>query len=51
MEEAHEPIISRELFNEVQEEIKRRSNIEVVDGKAKRKSTHYSSKDIEENVN
>ncbi|WP_337527581.1 recombinase family protein [Zhenhengia sp.] len=45
-EEAHEPIVSSELFEQVQEEIKRRSNIEVVDGKKQRKKTHYSSKDV-----
>ena len=27
--------------------MKRRSNIEIVDGKAKRKTTHYSAKEIE----
>lgn len=48
MEEAHEPIISREMFKQVQEEIKRRSNTEIVDGKKQRKKTHYSSKGIEE---
>lgn len=48
MEEAHEPIISRERFEQVQEEIKRRSNTEIVDGKRQRKKTHYSSKGIEE---
>ncbi len=44
MENNHEPIISIEVFEKVQEEISIRSNIEIVDGKAKRKSTHYSSK-------
>lgn len=47
MKDAHSPIISNEVFEKVQEEMKRRSNIEVVDGNAKRKSTHYSSKEIE----
>lgn len=40
----HEPIIELEKFELVQAEIKRRSNVEVVYGKAKRKETHYSSK-------
>lgn len=46
MEEAHDPIISKETFEQVQEEIKRRSNTEVVNGETKRKGTHYSSKGI-----
>ncbi len=46
MEEAHEPIISKEVFKQVQEEIKRRSNTEIIDGKKQRKKTHYSSKGI-----
>jgi site-specific DNA recombinase len=33
-----------EIFEQVQEEIKRRSNIEIVSGAAKRKGTHYSTK-------
>ncbi len=41
---AHEPIISEELFDRVQEEMKRRSNIERYAGIPKRKSTHYSVK-------
>lgn len=45
MENAHAPIISIEVFEKVQEEIKRRSNIEIVGGKDKRKSTHYSAKE------
>lgn len=44
MKEAHEPIISIELFEQVQEEVKRRSNSEIVDGKKQRKKTHYSAK-------
>ncbi|MEW8994445.1 recombinase family protein [Clostridium sp.] len=44
MKNAHESIISIEVFEKVQEEMKRRSNIEMVEGKAKRKGTHYSSK-------
>lgn len=47
MENAHAPIISIEVFEKVQEEIKRRSNIEIVGGKDKRKSTHYSAKERE----
>ncbi|WP_243122770.1 recombinase family protein [Haloimpatiens lingqiaonensis] len=47
MQDAHEPIISVEIFEKVQEEIKRRSNIEIVGGKDKRKSTHYSAKERE----
>lgn len=46
MKEAHAPIISSEVFDQVQEEMKRRSNIELVDGKTKRKNTHYSGKKI-----
>lgn len=49
MEEAHQPIVSSEVFDQVQEEIKRRSNVELVDGKTKRKNTHYSAKGIDEN--
>lgn len=48
MKEAHAPIISNEVFEQVQEEVKRRSNIELVDGKTKRKNTHYSAKGIDE---
>lgn len=44
MENNHEPIISTEVFEKVQEEINIRSNIEIVDGKVKRKNTHYSSR-------
>lgn len=44
MEDVHEPIIKLEKFEQVQEEMKRRSNIEIVDGKVKRKETHYSAK-------
>ena len=49
MKEAHQPIISNEVFEQVKEEIKRRSNIEIIDGKTKRKNTHYSAKGIDEN--
>jgi len=39
-----EPIIKEAKFEQDQGEIKRRSNIEDVYGKAKRKGMHYSSK-------
>ncbi|HZJ77414.1 MAG TPA: recombinase family protein [Clostridia bacterium] len=44
MKNAHEPIIEEENFEQVQEEMKRRSNIEIVFGKAVRKGNRYSSK-------
>ncbi len=44
MENNHETIIYIEVFKKVQEEISIRSNIEIVNGKVKRKNTHYSSK-------
>lgn len=44
--QAHSPIIASELFEQVKEEMKRRSNTEIVNGEAKRKDTHYSSKGI-----
>lgn len=44
MKNAHEPIIEDEKFEQVQEEMKCRSNVEIVFGKLKRKGTHYSSK-------
>jgi hypothetical protein len=44
MKDAHEPIIEFEKFEQAQDEMKRRSNIELVDGAAKRKGTHYSTK-------
>lgn len=44
MKDAHAPIISKEVFEKVQEEMKSRSNIEFVDGATKRKNTHYSAK-------
>lgn len=44
MKNAHEPTIEEEKFERVQKEMKRRSNIEIVFGMAKRKGTHYSSK-------
>ena len=40
----HPPIISPEMFSAVQEEKKRRSNVEKSDGGTQRKSTKYSSK-------
>lgn len=44
MKNAHEPIIEPEKFDQVQDKIKRRSNIEMVYSKAKRKGAHYSAK-------
>ena len=44
MKNAHEPIIKEEMFDRVQAEMQRRSNTEVVNGKTKRKDTHFSSK-------
>lgn len=44
MKNAHEPIIESEKFERAQAEMKRRSNIEIVFGKARRKGTHYSAK-------
>ena len=44
MDGAHEPIIELEKFEQVQAERERRSNIEIVNGKTKRKETHYSTK-------
>ncbi|WP_051533786.1 recombinase family protein [Desulfitibacter alkalitolerans] len=44
MKDAHEPIIELKKYEKVQEEMKRRSNIEIVNGAVKRKDTHYSSK-------
>jgi len=44
MKNAHESIIEEEKFELVQAEMERRSNIEIVFGKGKRKGTHYSSK-------
>lgn len=41
---AHEPIIGEEMYEQVQAEISLRSNIEIIDGMAKRKGTHYSAK-------
>jgi len=44
MKHAHEPIIGLKKFEQVQEEMKQRSNIEIVNGASKRKRTHYSTK-------
>lgn len=44
MKNGHEPIIESEKSEKVQAEMKRRSNIEIVFGKAKRKGTHYSAR-------
>lgn len=44
MKDAHKSIIELEKYEKVQEEMKRRSNIEIVNGAVKRKDTHYSSK-------
>ncbi|NLM49144.1 MAG: hypothetical protein GX198_10200 [Epulopiscium sp.] len=44
LENAHEPIIELEKFEQVQEEMRRRSNVEVIEGKIKRKGTRYSTK-------
>jgi site-specific DNA recombinase len=43
-EDAHEPIIDNYTYEQVQSEMKRRSNIEVVDEKPIRKKSHYSTK-------
>ena len=42
--DAHEPIIELEKFEQVQTERERRCNVEIVNGKTKRKETHYSAK-------
>lgn len=44
MKNNHEHIISDEVFEKVQEAIRIRSNIEIIDGEVKRKNTHYSSR-------
>ena len=48
-ENAHAPIISRELFDQARQERERRSNVVTVDGKRVRKDTHYSMKSTEKN--
>ena len=44
IQNAHEPIIELEKFEQVQVEIKCRSNVEIVNGKVVRKGKHYSTK-------
>lgn len=44
MKDAHEPIIELEKFEQVQMEMERRSNMEIINGVARRKRTHYSTK-------
>lgn len=51
MKDAHEPIIELEKFEQAQEEIKRRSSIEFVNGAVKRKATHYSTKRLKNEKN
>lgn len=46
LKDAHQPIIGPEIFDNVQAEMKRRSNVEIVDGMAKRRGTHYSTKSV-----
>lgn len=41
---SHPAIISKEIFEAVQEERKRRSNVEIIDVKKTRKASKYSSK-------
>ena len=41
---SHPAIISKEIFEAVQEERKRRSNVEIIDGKKTRNASKYSSK-------
>ena len=41
---SHPAIISKEIFEAVQEKRKRRSNVEIIDGKKTRKASKYSSK-------
>ena len=43
MKEGHTPLISREIFEKVKVEMKRRSNLEIVNGKAQRKNSQYSA--------
>lgn len=44
LENAHKPIIELEKFDKVQEELRRSSNVEFIEGKVKRKVTRYSIK-------
>lgn len=41
---SHPAIISKEIFEAVQEERNRRSTVEIIDGKKTRKTSKYSSK-------
>lgn len=41
---SHPAIISKEKFEAVQEEHKRRSNVDIIEGKKTRKTSKYSSK-------
>ena len=43
MKEGHTPLIASEIFEKVQAELKRRSNLEIVNGKAQRKNSQYSA--------
>jgi DNA invertase Pin-like site-specific DNA recombinase len=43
-EDAHVPIIDIQTFEKVQEEMRRRSNVGIVDGRFLRKKSHYSSR-------
>jgi site-specific DNA recombinase len=43
-EDAHVPIIDIQTFEKVQEEMRRRSNVGIVDGRFMRKKSHYSSR-------
>ena len=43
MKEGHTPLIASEIFEKVQEELKRRSNLEIVNGRAQRKNNHQSN--------
>lgn len=49
MKEAHIPIITEEMFNKVQEEMKQRTNVEIINGKPKRKGSRYSTTQRESN--
>jgi hypothetical protein len=46
-EDAHEPIIDIQAYEQVQEEMKRRSNIDVAEGRYMRKKSHYITKRAE----
>ncbi len=46
MTNSHKPIIQREVFNKVQQEHKKRSNIGIDAGKVVRKNTRYSMKSL-----